>query len=293
MKKQKQNQQTTPNNQSQTTLRLHYNSSGAKTVKLRVYESSAAPPATHLWASGLVLARWVWHNRCAITQSQTRVVELGCGVGLPSLVAATANKLSKVNYVGNNVLLTDAESFSLMLVQQSIAANSLANHAHFQKFMWGDVDGSLEFTNDATSSYPLLILAADVLYNRATIDAFLATISTLLHSHDSKCEINEHVFKPNTPARCVLAYQDRTPSRNIDHLFALWHLTATIISNDEFGFVESDKQKAVDARVGPNVSPLNEGITIEGCEEGEETGSGWGADLLSVVVCSICATSSE
>src|SRR5256885_13229409 len=72
-----------------------------------------APYWSVLWRSGVALAREVASARLR----GSRVVELGCGLGVPSLVAARD---------GATVLATDACGEALELLQQNARENGLA-----------------------------------------------------------------------------------------------------------------------------------------------------------------------
>src|SRR3954451_20735942 len=70
------------------------------------------PYSSVLWRSGVALA-------CELAEAELsgrRVVELGCGLGLPSLVAARA---------GADVLATDGDEEALALLERNAHANGL------------------------------------------------------------------------------------------------------------------------------------------------------------------------
>lgn len=101
-----------------------------------------------LWRSGVALAREVADARPA----GLRVVELGCGLGVPSLAAARA---------GATVLATDGCPEALDLVARNARENGLeVDTAHVD---W-------DATEDLAARGPFdLVLAADVLYEEAGI----------------------------------------------------------------------------------------------------------------------------
>jgi predicted nicotinamide N-methyase len=115
------------------------------------------PYWAELWPSGLALARVVASRDLA----GARVLELGCGLGLPSLTAALR---------GARVLATDWAPDAIDLLRRNAARN--------------DVD--LEIARvDWAAPGPLpherwhLVLAADVLYERRNVPLLLALLERL------------------------------------------------------------------------------------------------------------------
>jgi predicted nicotinamide N-methyase len=111
-----------------------------------------------LWRSGVALARELEGEELR----DLRVVELGCGLGLPSVVAARA---------GASVLATDAAPEALELVRRNAAANGVR------------VDTA---TADWAAPEELVVrgpfdlaLAADVLYERAAVARLLSVLPRL------------------------------------------------------------------------------------------------------------------
>ena len=117
-----------------------------------------APYWAVLWRSGIALAR----ELDGLTLGGLSVVELGCGLGAPSIAAARA---------GATVLATDACAEPLTLV----ARNARANHVRVETATveWAEPDALL-------SRAPFdLVLAADVLYERASVAALLSLLPRL------------------------------------------------------------------------------------------------------------------
>src|SRR6476469_10426314 len=90
--------------------------------------------------------------------SGLRVVELGCGLGLPSLVAAAK---------GAHVTATDWSPDAIDLLRQNAARNGLELHAEVRDWR--------EPWNDRFD----LALAADVLYERRNVEPVLARLRAL------------------------------------------------------------------------------------------------------------------
>jgi predicted nicotinamide N-methyase len=89
-------------------------------------------------------------------------VELGCGLGVPSLAAARA---------GARVLATDGDDEALELLQRNAHANGLDVTTAWVE--WGAA-------GDLVARGPFdLVLAADVLYERETVAPLLALLPRL------------------------------------------------------------------------------------------------------------------
>src|SRR5215217_6396149 len=107
-----------------------------------------APYWAVLWRSGAELAREL--DGAALRG--LRVVELGCGLGVPSIAAARA---------GATVLATDADADALELVSRNARANGVRVETDLVD--WASPD---ELVNRGPFD---LALAADVLYERASV----------------------------------------------------------------------------------------------------------------------------
>jgi predicted nicotinamide N-methyase len=111
-----------------------------------------------LWRSGVALAHELPEARLA----GLRVVELGCGLGLPSLVAARA---------GAAVLATDRDPEALELVERNANGNGI--RVETACVDWDAAD-------ELVSRGPFdLVLAADVLYERAAVAQLLTLLPRL------------------------------------------------------------------------------------------------------------------
>jgi predicted nicotinamide N-methyase len=131
---------------------------------LREDEGAAARPVPYwarLWPSGEVLARAL---AAAPPGPGTRVLELGCGLGLPSIVAARG---------GADVLATDSSTDAVAFAAHSMALNEL--EATVACADWTkDADALLE-------RGPFdLVLAADVLYTHANADEAVRLLPRLV-----------------------------------------------------------------------------------------------------------------
>ena len=117
-----------------------------------------APYWAVLWRSGVALARELDGEPLR----DLRVVELGCGLGAPSLAAARA---------GASVLATDESPEALELVERSAGANGM--RLETAAVGWASPDALLERA-------PFdLALAADVLYERPAVAVLLSLLPRL------------------------------------------------------------------------------------------------------------------
>jgi predicted nicotinamide N-methyase len=114
-----------------------------------------APYWAVLWRSGVALAR----ELDGVALRGLRVVELGCGLAVPSLAAARA---------GATVLATDACAEALALV----ARNATANDVRIETAIvdWTKPDALV------TRAPFDIVLAADVLYERASVAQLLSLL---------------------------------------------------------------------------------------------------------------------
>ena len=117
-----------------------------------------APYWSVLWRSGVALAR----ELDGVALHGLRVVELGCGLGVPSIAAARA---------GAVVLATDACAEALTL----LARNAQANDVQIET-------ATVDWTEpgELVRRAPFdLVLAADVLYERASVALLLSLLPRL------------------------------------------------------------------------------------------------------------------
>ncbi|KAI9348103.1 hypothetical protein BDR26DRAFT_834079 [Obelidium mucronatum] len=263
-----------------TTLRFH---SANLCLPVTVLQSIHSPPATHLWPSSLVLARLVWSRLVRENQTlivpNTSILELGCGTGLPGLLISawlSATQSNQKHIV--KVIQTDLNPKALSLVKESHEKMS-SKDCQYESIVF-----PLSWSSTTEPSHPCLtdesfpislILCADVFYDRVEFDPLVATIASILDGSSHPDPV------------CLMTYHERSSKRCIQHLLDKWGLEAVEISMNSFG--------VVDGCLGPSVEYLNqdkdvilgEGISVDGVEEGQEAGAGWGPGLLSVYACII------
>lgn len=101
----------------------------------------------HLWSSAEVLARHIAAS--SVFGPGVRVLEVGCGLGLPGLAAAKR---------GCSVVLTDREDAAVDAVQRNAELNGLSRLVLAARYDWRD--------EPDPAWAPGVLLAADVLYKR-------------------------------------------------------------------------------------------------------------------------------
>jgi len=121
-------------------------------------EDEFLPYWAELWPSGLALARAVG----ALALDGVRVLELGAGLGLPSLAAAAH---------GADVLATDWADDAVELLLRNAGRNGIALRAEVVR--WDRPDPLLR-----GAPWPL-VLGADLLYERRNADALLELLPRL------------------------------------------------------------------------------------------------------------------
>ena len=115
-------------------------------------EDEFLPYWAELWPAGLALARALPAQLDGV-----RVVEVGCGLGVPSLVAAARSA---------QVTATDWAAEAVDLLRVNAARNGLVVDARVVD--WRDLEGDFD-----------LALAADVLYEHRNIEPLLAALPRL------------------------------------------------------------------------------------------------------------------
>jgi len=132
--------------------------------ELRHQEGGAGRPVPYWatpWPSGGVLARALAEDP---PPAGARVLELGCGLGLPSIAAARA---------GADVLATDGASDAVAFTAHSLALNELVGEV--AQVDWGAQGDAL-----AARGPWDLVVAADVLYLQANVEIALQLIPRLV-----------------------------------------------------------------------------------------------------------------
>jgi predicted nicotinamide N-methyase len=118
-----------------------------------------APYWSILWRSGVALAREIERMDLA----GRRVIELGCGLAVPSFAAARA---------GAEVLATDGSDEALELVERNVEKTGLP--VETARLEWGEAERLVK------KRAPFdVVLAADVLYERHSVAVLLGLVPRL------------------------------------------------------------------------------------------------------------------
>ncbi|CAG5085401.1 Oidioi.mRNA.OKI2018_I69.PAR.g10884.t1.cds [Oikopleura dioica] len=158
---------------------------------------------THLWASAVVLSAVV--QKLGICRDK-KVLELGCGCGLPGLVAAQEAEL---------VVFTDGFESGLLSAQKALEINQTVAKTEVKRLKWGDKE-VLQNMNRID-----IVLVADCLYPDVSSwnDFFLTVVE---------------ILKKNESSKCLLAFHKRSTSVQLDPFFAYWKLNARVLPLSHF-----------------------------------------------------------
>src|SRR5215207_1919981 len=132
----------------------------------RLIDDAAADPEQNLpywaelWPSGIALAAKIARDPAIVQGS--RVLELGCGLGVTAIAAMRA---------GADLLVTDYSPEALAICSLN-AVEQAGVEPETLRVNWRDTGARLD---DAGDGFPV-VLAADVLYERRDVDPLLALI---------------------------------------------------------------------------------------------------------------------
>ena len=122
----------------------------------------AIPYYAILWPAAHGLAKYLWEHRAGL--SGLRVIELGCGLGLPSILAAR---------LGARVLATDFHPDT----GEWLSHNAKSNGVHIG---YRPLDWNVFLTPEGDSFQPAdLVIGSDLLYERRHIPALIRAVGAL------------------------------------------------------------------------------------------------------------------
>lgn len=130
-----------------------------------------------VWGASICLARFL---SSALVLDKT-VLELGCGMGVPSLVS--------VKYGARNVIATDMEDKTLQQLDEVATRNNCQDQLDLAKLHWSD--SNIENDNEHQPLHNVaadVVLASDVIYHDQMVEPLVQTIDRYL-SNDGKAYI--------------------------------------------------------------------------------------------------------
>ncbi|XP_028176318.1 acyl-CoA-binding domain-containing protein 6-like [Ostrinia furnacalis] len=174
-------------------------------LEIIIPELLSAGYSFYTWPSAPLLAWYLWTQRRHLRG--LRVLELGCGTGLPGILAAKC---------GARVTLTDSVALprSLRHLSACCEANGLVPGRDLQilGLAWG------LFLTEVHNLRPVdLLLASDCFYEPSQFEEVLSTVAYLLDGTD---------------ARFLCAYQERSADWSIEALLKKWGLKGALLDLD-------------------------------------------------------------
>lgn len=174
-------------------------------LEIVIPELLTAGYSFYTWPSAPLLAWYLWTQRRQLRG--LRVLELGCGTGLPGILAAKC---------GARVTLTDSVALprSLRHLSACCEANGLVPNRDVRilGLAWG------LFLSEVHSLRPVdLLLASDCFYEPSQFEEVLSTVAYLLDGTD---------------ARFLCSYQERSADWSIEALLKKWGLKGALLDLD-------------------------------------------------------------
>uniref|UniRef100_A0A5S6QJ73 Methyltransferase small domain-containing protein n=1 Tax=Trichuris muris TaxID=70415 RepID=A0A5S6QJ73_TRIMR len=159
----------------------------------------------HVWPCADVLSSYICTHRELVFNK--RVLELGSGPGLVSLVAASCG----ASYVTVSDRMGD-QSIQEM-VQQNCAMNGLAARCTFVPLTWGRIDANV-------SSLPPcdVIFLSDCFYDPSVFDSLQSILAFLL--------------RRNHDASAYFSYKERSVLWNIEASMVNWELKCDLVATN-------------------------------------------------------------
>ncbi len=159
------------------------------------------PYWAELWASAIAMAHYLVEKN--IVTEGVRVTEIGCGLGLPAIVAGL---------LGGEVTLTDYLDEAVDFAQLNWQQNLPTKNAQFKKLDWRNPDPSVAAD---------VLLASDVAYEERAFEPLLNAFKTLLKPNGTIIitEPNRFISKnffSNLPER-LLKMEDTEGGYDLTH----------------------------------------------------------------------------
>jgi predicted nicotinamide N-methyase len=147
------------------------------------------PYWAELWPAARMLGKWILKQQWP---SGLRALEIGCGLGLPGIVALTK---------GVHVTFSDYDATAIKFASDNARLNGVKNFDTLQMDWHYPPEGV---------TFPV-ILAADLIYELRNVEPLVMSIKKLLDERGV----------------CLLTDQDRIPSKNLREMLAEQQLTFT------------------------------------------------------------------
>ena len=146
---------------------------------------------TVVWSASICLAKYVHYE--LILKDSAKVLELGSGVGLPTLVAAKKCQTS----CQNRIFATDSEEATLQQLIAVAKLNNLQEKLTALKFDWNSKYDESDEKSWLTMGVDIL-LASDVIYSRSMVEPLVRTIQRII-SQSSNTGTAYLAFKNSRP----------------------------------------------------------------------------------------------
>nr|XP_018264618.1 uncharacterized protein I303_02791 [Kwoniella dejecticola CBS 10117]OBR86776.1 hypothetical protein I303_02791 [Kwoniella dejecticola CBS 10117] len=227
---------------------------------LRIIEQTSFDLDKKIWDSGLALSAWFWKYLAPTSdashthpheiarevldilrhtgEGDLDVLEIGIGTGLVSIALALA--LQRQHTRRRRIVATDLDT-AIPLMDENLSYNSLNPGPTSQLDNSSTANGGDESGNDVqveakvldwdqplpewvSSSWPQLVVAADVTYNTSAFPSLLRTLTSLLSprpppstraEQNVKLQENMDLDRPSTTPKSpllILAYKQRDPA---------------------------------------------------------------------------------
>ncbi|RHY16833.1 hypothetical protein DYB37_005096 [Aphanomyces astaci] len=150
---------------------------GSLSMLSEMRETTSEISGQRIWPGSYLLAEYVHANPDIVTGK--RVLELGAGTGLVSLVARLAGATSAIATDGDLDVVTDILAWN---VQNNAATNATLGSIDTTSLWWGDASSNEAF-RDRFGSNPFdVIVAGDVLYKGELVPLLLSTVLKWMHT---------------------------------------------------------------------------------------------------------------
>ncbi|KAH8554265.1 putative methyltransferase-domain-containing protein [Umbelopsis sp. PMI_123] len=210
----------------QTSYRQFHYQDSDESVHVKIQELLDPSYGSYIWPSALVLAEYVWKNRLQF--ANRRIIELGAGTALPSLILAKYFRKKPINLIVTDIapiLPNIKANFELNDIPQSEST------LWIRELVWGKfgnhgIDNLLVDVDTQWHNSIDWILGSDTFYDPVDFEKLLMTISYIIHRHNKK-------------AKFITAYQERSSKRSIHLLLDKWSLCCRLIPKESFGFVDA------------------------------------------------------